>query len=79
MKIDVLQLKTELENLLNQLSFPEEHYVIKIDNNSVVIMFDEREAVNYFKGGFDDSSLAENCFFQYKKEGKRHTACIYSW
>lgn len=78
MKMNISQLKREIEHLLRQSGFPEEHYIIKTNDDSVVVMFDKKEAVDYFKGDFNESSLARDCIFEYKRDGKRHTACIYN-
>jgi hypothetical protein len=79
MKMNISQLRGELEHLLKESGFPEEHYIIKTNNDSIAVMFDKKEAVDYFKGDFDESSLARDCIFEYKREGKRHAAYIYNW
>jgi len=79
MKMNMQQLKQELEHLLKHAGFPEEHYIIRINNDNVSIMFDQKQAVDYFKGDFNDSRLSKLCIFEYRRDGKRHVAYIYNW
>lgn len=79
MKITLSQLREKLQHLLNEAGFPEHHYVIRVNGSSIDVMFDKKEAVDYFKGDFDESDLEKHCVFEYKKEGKRHVAHFYCW
>lgn len=79
MKMNLGQLRVELEDLLKRSGFPPEQYIIKMHDDYVAVIFDMKEAVDYFKGDFDESSLARDCIFEYKKDGKRHAANIYNW
>jgi hypothetical protein len=43
------------------------------------IFFDDKKAVDYFRGDFDHSGLSQDCVFEYKKVRDKHVAYIYSW
>ena len=73
----VEQLREEVENLLQESGFPEDHYYIKVESFTVIVMFDEKEAVDYFEGDFDYSELSLNHAFEYETRGIRHCAVIY--
>jgi hypothetical protein len=77
--MDISTLYAKVENLLKESGFPPEHYVLKREAECVVIMFDKKGAVDYFKGDFDNSDLADDCLFEYKRVGKKHAAYIYNW
>ena len=72
-------LRKELEDLLNSAGFDPEQYYIKMNDGFVSVHFDLKEAVEYFKGDFDYSPLARECIFEYRKDGKTHSACFYLW
>jgi hypothetical protein len=76
-KVDALH--STVAELLKESGFPEDHYVIRKGSDYVSVMFDLKEAVDYFRGDFDTSVLAEDCVYEYKQDGKRHCAYIYSW
>jgi hypothetical protein len=69
--------KAEVVQLLLDSGFAEELFYVKEDIISVIVMFDCKEAVDYFKVDFEYSELAEKYNFRYKIDGKRHCAVIY--
>jgi hypothetical protein len=73
----VEQLAYSVKKLLLDSGFPEEHFYIKIEGHQIKVLFDKREAVDYFKGDFDCSHLASSHIFRYLKDGKRHCAIIF--
>ncbi len=79
MKLNLRDLCKEVEIILEQAGFSTDLYIIKINDDNVEVMFDEKEAVDYFRGDFEYSSLNKDCIFEYKKDGKRHAAYIYPW
>lgn len=79
MRWKVAQLRAAVEELLVSSGFPEEHYIIKNGTDYICVLFDKKEAVDYFRGDFETSELAEDCVYEYKQDGKRHCAYIYSW
>jgi len=72
-------LREAVEKLLVEAGFPEEHYIVKSGVDYICVMFDSKDAVDYFKGDFEYSELSEDCVYEYKQDGKRHCAYIYSW
>jgi hypothetical protein len=70
-------LRGQVEQLLQDSGFPEDLYFLKIEASTVVVMFDEKEAVDYFEGDFDDSELAINHTFEKERRGVRYCAIIY--
>ena len=79
MKWSLADLKREIEDLLEQSGFTPELYIIKMGKDYIAIHFDKKAAVDYFRSDFEYSKLAEFCIYEYKKEGRRHAAYIYSW
>jgi hypothetical protein len=79
MRMSLTALKKELENILTSAGFDAEQYYIKMHDDHVSVHFDVKEAVEYFKGDFDDAVIAKECIFEYRKEGKTHAACVYPW
>ncbi len=79
MKWNLQDLRNEVEALLIQSGFSSELYIIKINDDSVAVHFDKKEAVDYFRGDFESSRISKDCMFDYRKDGKRHAAYIYSW
>ena len=77
MRWKVEPLKEAVEELLKNAGFPEEQYLIRVGGDYVSVMFDTKEAVDYFRGDFAYSSLSEDCVYEYKIDGKRHCAYIY--
>jgi len=77
--MDISTLYEKVENLLKESGFPSEHYLLKREAECVVVMFDKRSAVDYFKGDFDNSDLVNDCLFEYKRIGRKHAAYIYNW
>ena len=78
-KMSLTSLRKELEDILTNAGFDPEQYYIKTNEGYISVHFDLKEAVEYFKGDFDSSSIAKDCIFEYKKDGKTHTACVYLW
>lgn len=76
MSRSVEALASEVRALLIRSGFPEEHFFIKIESQKVKVLFDMKEAVDYFKGDFDYSDLSDDHIFRYQKDGKRHCAII---
>ena len=74
---DVEEVKSEINNLLLQSGFDPDHFIIKEDFLSILVLFDMKAAVDYFKGDFESSELSEKYRFRYHKDGKRHCAMIY--
>jgi len=79
MKWKLEDLKHEVIRLLGGAGFPPEHYLIKTGDDYVAVFFDKKEAVDYFRLDFDSSELANECIFEYRKDGKRHGAYIRTW
>jgi hypothetical protein len=78
MKIPIRELFTEVERLLKESGFPANLYLIQMHEECVAVHFDKKEAVDYFRGDFDYSFLANTCILDYKRVGKRHAAYIYN-
>ena len=78
-KMPLTTLRKELESILTNAGFDTEQYYIKMNEGYVSVHFDLKEAVEYFKGDFDNSDIAKDCIFEYRKEGKTHAACVYLW
>jgi len=79
MRMSLTALRKELENILTSAGFDPEQYYFKMHEDHVSVHFDVKEAVEYFKGDFDCSTIARECIFEYRKEGKTHAACVYPW
>ena len=79
MKWSVKDLRAEVEQLLISAGFSPDLYLVISGEDSVKVMFDKKEAVDYFRGDFESSPLAPDCIYEYKKEGKKHAAYIYTW
>lgn len=79
MKLSLSVLETEIESILSKAGFVSELYLIKKEGDCIVVLFDTKEAVDYFRGDFELSAISVDCMFNYKKDGKRHAAYIYSW
>jgi len=79
MKWNLKDLRRSVEDLLDQSGFSPDLYIIKVGDDNVAVHFDKKEAVDYFRGDFDTSEMAADCIFEYKREGKRHAAYIYTW
>jgi hypothetical protein len=79
MKWKVDELLVAVEELLKESGFPEELYVLRTGSDYVCVLFDAKEAVDYFMGDFENSTLSDDCVYEYKADGKRHCAYIYSW
>lgn len=77
--MDINNLYEEVEKLLKEACFPAELYILKKEAECVSVHFDKKEAVDYFKGDFDNWEYASECMFEYKRVGKRHAAFIYNW
>jgi hypothetical protein len=77
--MSLTSLRKELEDILTNAGFDPEQYYIKMNEGYVSVHFDLKEAVEYFKGDFDNSDIAKDCIFEYRKEGKTHAACVYLW
>lgn len=77
--MDINKLYAEVEKLLKASGFPSEIYILKREEECVSVHFDKKEAVDYFKGDFDDWEYASECMFEYKRVGKRHAAFISKW
>jgi hypothetical protein len=77
MKMTLDQIIGELEDIAKGAGFPNDLYFIRKNPGSVSIEFDAKEAVDYFKGDYDMSSLSDNTYWEYRKNGKRHCAYIY--
>ena len=75
--MSISDLKGDVENLLKDSGFPPEQYIINIHEHCIAVHFDLKEAVEYFRGDFEFSNLADKCVFDYKKYGRRHAAYIY--
>lgn len=75
----VPSLEKEILKLLDSSGFDPEQHMIKTGIDYVAVFFDMKEAVDYFRGDFETSHLAKDCSYEYRKEGKRHGAYIYSW
>jgi hypothetical protein len=70
------QLAQAVEKLLLDSGFPKDHFFVKVERERVKVLFDLRSAVDYFKGDFDYSHLAEDHFYYYERDGRRHCAVI---
>lgn len=79
MKWKISDLQVEVENLLGSAGLPPELYIIRSADDYVAVMFDKKEAVDYFRVDFESSNLGKDCIYEYKKVGKKHAAYIYSW
>jgi hypothetical protein len=79
MKWKIEDLKKEIIGVLGGAGFPPEHYLIKTGIDHVAVFFDAKEAVDYFRVDFENSDIAKDCIYEYRKDGKRHTAFIHSW
>lgn len=79
MRWNLADLRKAVEDLLAQGGFSPELYVIKSGDDYISVQFDKKEAVEYFRGDFDESEVSISCIFEYRKEGKRHCAYIYIW
>jgi hypothetical protein len=77
--MDIGVLYSKVEALLRESGFTPELYTLKEEAECVCIIFDKRAAVDYFKGDFDNSDLAADCLYEYKKVGRKHAAYIYNW
>jgi hypothetical protein len=77
--MDVGNLYTEVEKLLKDAGFPPEVYIVIQEEDCVSVHFDNKEAVDYFRGDFDNWKYAVDCMFEYKRVGKRHAAFIHNW
>lgn len=66
-----------IRRLLLDSGFPEEQFYIKAEGEKIKVLFDTKEAVDYFKGDFEYSYLAESRLFRYQVDGKRHCAIIF--
>jgi len=78
-KIDVNKVKVEVEDLLAESGFIPEMYMIKLIHDCVIVYFDHKEAVEYFRKDFEMSELSRNCSYEYQRDGKKHGAYIYIW
>ena len=79
MKWKIVDLKVEVEKLLKDVGFPEELFILRTGTDFVCVMFDSKGAVDYFRVDFENSMLSDDCVYEYKADGKRHCAYIYSW
>jgi hypothetical protein len=63
-------------DLLLESGFCDDLFFIKVEWNKVIVMFDMKEAVDYFRSDFEWSKLSSNYEYAYKQDGKRHCAVI---
>jgi hypothetical protein len=77
MKSKLDPLMEKVVKLLKEAGFPEDQYIVKLGEDYVCVMFDQKEAVDYFRGDFENSEIDEDCVFYYLQDGKRHCAKIY--
>jgi len=75
--MDVGILYTKVERLLKESGFVPELYILSQGAECISVLFDKKEAVEYFQGDFNKSELADKCLYEYKKVGKKHAAYIY--
>lgn len=74
---DAEEAKSEIYDLLISSGFHPDHFIIKEDFLSILVMFDKKAAVDYLEGDFLTSDLVDKYRFMYHKDGKRHCAMIY--
>ena len=77
MKVTLEQIKSDLEDLLSSAGIPNDHYLVRMNYSNVSVEFDSKEAVDYFKGDYEDSPMAGYTYWEYRKVGKRHCAYIH--
>jgi len=77
MESKLVPLQEKVKMLLAEAGFPEEHYIIKLGEDYVCVMFDIKGAVDYFRNDFVNSELEKDCVYHYAQDGKRHCAMIY--
>lgn len=65
-----------MKNLLIKSGFSEDMFYIRIEWNKVIIMFDLKEAVDYFEEDFLYDEISKKYEYSYKEDGKRHCAII---
>lgn len=63
-------------DLLLKSGFCDDLFFIKVEWNKVIVMFDMKEAVDYFRADFEWSELSSKYEYEYKMDGKRHCAVI---
>ena len=73
---DTRKLAEMIELLLIQSGFPMDHYYIFFKKDKIIVWFDKKEAVDYFKGDFIYSEFNEYCHFSYEFQLNKHAAVI---
>jgi hypothetical protein len=65
-----------VRKLLLKSGFCEELFFIKIEWDKIIVMFDMKEAVDYFRTDFDYDEISQKYVYTYIRDGKRHCAEI---
>ncbi len=68
--------RDQIEDLLLDSGFCEDLFYITKERTRIIVMFDCKEAVDYFRGDFEYHELSQKYRYQYAIDGKRHCAVI---